>query len=101
MIDGLPGGVDVVVVGAGVMGSATAYYLAGRGLSVALIEQGRAGGAPSASGASGAMLQALSGEGRPLEEIGQESRAMMPELSREIYELSGTDVGAFRVEIRT
>ena len=27
MIDGLPGGVDVVVVGAGVMGSATAYYL--------------------------------------------------------------------------
>ena len=96
MMNGLPGGVDVVVVGAGVMGRATAYSLAGRGLSVALIEQGRAGGAPSASGASGAMLQALSGEGRPLEEIGQESRAMMPQLSREIYELTGTDVGFTR-----
>jgi glycine oxidase len=91
--NGLPGAVDVVVVGAGVMGSATAYYLAGRGLTVALIEQGRAGGVPSASGASGAMLQALSGEGRPLEEIGQESREMMPGLAREIYELTGTDVG--------
>jgi glycine oxidase len=91
--NGLPGAVDVVVVGAGVMGSATAYYLAGRGLSVALIEQGRAGGVPSASGASGAMLQALSGEGRPLEEIGQESREMMPGLAREIYDLTGTDVG--------
>ena len=93
MNNGLPGAVDVVVVGAGVMGSATAYYLAGRGLTVALIEQGRAGGVPSDSGASGAMLQALSGEGRPLEEIGQESREMMPGLAREIYELTGTDVG--------
>lgn len=31
--------VDVVVVGAGVMGSATAYHLANRGASVILIEQ--------------------------------------------------------------
>jgi glycine oxidase len=75
------------------MGSATAFYLAGRGLSVALIEQGRVGGVPSASGASGAMLQALSGEGRPLEEIGQESREMMPGLAGEIYDLTGVDVG--------
>jgi glycine oxidase len=91
--DGAATGVDVAVAGAGVMGSATAFFLAARGLSVALIEQGRVGGVPSASGASGAMMQALSGEGRPLEAIGQESREMMPDLARELFELTGTDVG--------
>lgn len=84
---------DVVVVGAGVMGSATAFYLAGHGLKVTLLEQNRAGGVPSASGASGAMLQCLSGEGLPLEQLGQRSRVMMPELAAEIYDLTGTDVG--------
>jgi glycine oxidase len=84
---------DVVVVGAGVMGSATAFYLAGRGLRVVLLEQGRVGGVPSASGASGAMMQALSGEGFPLEQLGQQSRAMVTDLARELFELTGTDIG--------
>jgi glycine/D-amino acid oxidase-like deaminating enzyme len=33
---------DVVVVGAGIVGSATAYYLARRGVRVAVVERGRA-----------------------------------------------------------
>lgn len=36
----LPEAVDVVVVGGGIVGTASAYYLAKRGLSVALIEKG-------------------------------------------------------------
>ena len=84
---------DVVVVGAGVMGSATAFYLASRGVKVTLLEQNRVGGVPGASGASGSMLQALSGEGLPIEQLGQESRAMIGDLARELYELSGTDIG--------
>ncbi|MGH2350627.1 MAG: NAD(P)/FAD-dependent oxidoreductase [Chloroflexota bacterium] len=84
---------DVVVVGAGVMGSATAYYLAGRGLRVVLLEQGRVGGVPSASGASGSMMQALSGEGLPVEQLGQDSRTVISELARELYDLTGTDIG--------
>jgi glycine oxidase len=75
------------------MGSATAFYLAGHGLRVALLEQRRVGGVPSASGASGAMMQALSGEGLPLEQLGQESRTVVTDLARELYDLSGTDVG--------
>ncbi len=75
------------------MGSATAFYLASRGLRVVLLEQGRVGGPPSASGASGAMMQALSGQGTALEQLGQESRAMIPELARELYDLTGIDVG--------
>lgn len=89
----MQGHADVVVIGAGVMGSATAYYLAGRGVRVALLEQHRVGGVPSASGASGAMMQALSGEGPELEHLGQRSRSMIQELAHELYELTGTDIG--------
>jgi glycine oxidase len=87
---------DVVVVGAGVMGCATAFYLAGRGLKVALLEQNRVGGVPGASGASGSMLQALSGEGEAVERQGQESRAIFGDLARELYDLTGTDIGLTR-----
>ena len=36
----LPADVDVVIVGGGILGSTAAYYLAKRGLSVALLEKG-------------------------------------------------------------
>ncbi|TIU83717.1 MAG: FAD-binding oxidoreductase, partial [Mesorhizobium sp.] len=36
----LPSEVDVVIVGGGILGSTAAYFLAKRGLSVALLEKG-------------------------------------------------------------
>lgn len=39
----LPASADVVVIGGGIIGAFTAYYLAQRGISVALIEKGRIG----------------------------------------------------------
>ncbi|TGE01699.1 NAD(P)/FAD-dependent oxidoreductase [Methylobacterium nonmethylotrophicum] len=39
----LPDAVDVVVIGAGVVGTFAAYYLARRGIRVALVEKGRVG----------------------------------------------------------
>ncbi|QEL27362.1 FAD-binding oxidoreductase (plasmid) [Bosea sp. F3-2] len=39
----LPEAVDTVVIGGGIIGAATAYYLADRGYSVALCEKGRIG----------------------------------------------------------
>ncbi|MCQ1780705.1 FAD-binding oxidoreductase [Neorhizobium galegae] len=41
--DRLPPSADAVVIGAGIVGVFTAYYLAGRGLKVVLIEKGRVG----------------------------------------------------------
>ncbi len=43
----LPSEADVVVIGGGIIGSFTAYYLARRGLKVALIEKGVVGGEQS------------------------------------------------------
>lgn len=43
----LPTRVDVAVIGGGIVGTAAAYFLAGRGLSVALLEKGRIGGEQS------------------------------------------------------
>jgi glycine/D-amino acid oxidase-like deaminating enzyme len=39
----LPQAADAVVIGGGIVGSFAAYYLAGRGLKVALVEKGRIG----------------------------------------------------------
>ena len=43
----LPGSADVVVIGGGIAGSAAAYALAKKGLSVALLDKGRIGGEQS------------------------------------------------------
>jgi glycine/D-amino acid oxidase-like deaminating enzyme len=45
--DPLPAEVDVVVIGAGIAGTATAYFLAGRGARVLLAEKGRVAGEQS------------------------------------------------------
>ena len=45
--DPLPDAVDVVVIGAGIVGAATAWFLARRGVKVALLEKGRVAGEQS------------------------------------------------------
>jgi glycine oxidase len=83
---------DVVVIGGGVIGSATAYYLAEAGVQVALIEQGRVGGTPSASGASAAIVEALAGNPGPLAEQAQRSRRILAGLAPQLLERTGIDI---------
>jgi glycine oxidase len=52
---------DVVIVGGGIIGCATAYYLAKDGAKVTVLERGEIGN--EASGAAAGMLAALSSEG--------------------------------------
>ena len=69
---------DVVIVGGGIIGCATAYYLAQAGASVTILERGDIAG--EASGAAAGMLAALSGEagerGLAFDDLCAESQAM-------------------------
>lgn len=70
---------DVLVVGAGVVGLSIGWRLAARGLSVALIEAGRAGGGTS-SAATGMLAAAAEHEpgSEALLRLGLESQALWP-----------------------
>ena len=79
-----------MVVGGGVIGCATAYYLAREGADVTLLE--REGLAGEASGAAAGMLAALSDEGErgpAFEELSRHSLALYETL---LPELAATDV---------
>jgi glycine oxidase len=87
---------DVLVVGAGVMGCGTAYWLSKRGLKVTVLEQESI--ACGASGMAAAMLESV-GHGAhltlndPLAELAQASFHLHHELATSLPEESGVDTG--------
>jgi len=90
---------EVVIVGGGVIGCATAYYLARAGASVTVLERGEVAG--EASGASAGMLAALSDEGhRPplFTELCDESLALYDSLLPDLA-TTGIDVRHRRIDI--
>jgi glycine oxidase len=82
---------DVVIVGGGVIGCATAYYLSLQGANVVVLERGEI--ACEASGAAAGMLAALSGEagerGPDFDALCLASQAMFASL---VPELAATDI---------
>jgi glycine oxidase len=84
---------DVVVVGAGIIGSIVALRLAQRGGSVTMVDRGVLGGEAStaAAGILGPQLEA-SGPG-PLLDLALASRALYPKLAAELRGKTGIDVG--------
>lgn len=82
----LPASVDVAVIGAGIAGSAAAYALAKKGLSVALVDKGTVGGEQTCRNWGWCRQQHRDLRELPL---AQKSLAMWPELAREL----GTETG--------
>jgi glycine/D-amino acid oxidase-like deaminating enzyme len=82
----------VVVCGAGVVGASVAYFLAGRGIRVTLVE--RTAVACAASGKSGGFLALDWCDGSPLGPLARASFALHADLARELR----TDYGYRRVE---
>jgi glycine oxidase len=83
---------DVVVIGGGVAGCASALALARRGLSVRVLERNQGEGASwAAAGIIGPQLEA-SGDG-PLARLCLASRALYAELAASLVEATGIDVG--------
>jgi glycine oxidase len=83
---------DVVIVGGGIAGMATAYYLARSGVRSVVIERDAIGS--HASGFAYGGLSPLSGFGIPglLDEIAQDGMRLHRELSKSLVEETGIDV---------
>ncbi|SES90485.1 glycine oxidase [Oceanobacillus limi] len=88
----MPNTYDAIVVGGGINGGSIAYNLAKRGKKVLLLEKDRL--ASKASGAAAGMLGAQTelDEAGPMFQLAKKSRAMFPQLSEEIKELTGIDI---------
>src|SRR5438132_2512797 len=84
---------DVIVVGAGAIGTSIAYQLAKAGVKVMVFERGEVGGA--ATGASAGMIQINPDRTTPmaLSTLELESARLFPALAEELLERSGMDIG--------
>ena len=84
---------DVIVVGAGVIGSSIAYQLAKAGVKVMAFERGQVGG--GATGASAGMIQINPDRTTPtaLSTLETESARLFPALAMELLDRTGTDIG--------
>ena len=82
---------EVVIVGGGVVGCATAYFLARKGVQVTIVEREAVGSC--ASGFAAGLLNPLNGHGipGPLEPLARESFRMHGELSEEVKAETGVD----------
>lgn len=86
----------VIIVGGGVIGTSIAYYLAKRGQSVTLLERSQLGAEASAAAAGMLGAQSEMEDTGALFQWARQSRAMFPQLSGELRELTGIDIGLVR-----
>ncbi|MGI9861980.1 FAD-dependent oxidoreductase [Moorella naiadis] len=77
----LPPKVDVLVIGAGVLGAATSYYLSCRGIQTLVIDKGEAAG--GASGANLGQISLLDREPGPHLELARQSLSIYGQLAKE------------------
>src|SRR5262245_54763190 len=84
---------DVLIIGGGVIGLTTAWYLAGEGVRVTLVEQGAVGKQASWAGA-GIIPPGDPAHARtPIDLLRAVSSRLYPELSAHLRELTGLDNG--------
>jgi len=84
---------DVIVVGAGAIGTSIAYQLAKAGVKVMVFERGQVGG--GATGASAGMIQLNPDRNTPssLSTLEAESARLFPALATELLNRTGMDIG--------
>src|SRR5947207_97795 len=83
---------DVVILGGGVIGLTTAYYLAKAGASAVVLDQGPLGQEASWAGA-GILPPSSAASRTPFDRLRHLSRCLYAELSDELLERTGIDNG--------
>src|SRR5947209_1021584 len=87
---------DVLIIGGGVIGLTTAYFLAREGVSVEVMDKGDFGREASWAGA-GILPPGNPQQGRtPFQQLRAHSAALFPTLSAELRERTGIDNGYLR-----
>ena len=94
--DRMKPGSDVIILGGGVIGLTTAYFLAQEGASVLLCEQGRLGMESSWAGAGILPPSDFEHAQLPLDRLRALSGRLFPALSNELKERTGIDNGFVR-----
>ena len=87
---------DVLIVGGGVIGLTTAYYLARAGAQVQLLDQGDFGRESSWAGAGSILVGRTRRAASPLAQLREESARLFPQLSADLREQTGIDNGYMR-----
>ncbi len=72
---------EVIIIGGGVIGAASAYYLSRRGVRVLLLERGHLGA--GASGVTASMIAPSGATPEPLWALGRESLKLLPEVEQD------------------
>jgi len=90
---------DVIVIGAGAIGTSIAYQVAKAGLKVMVFDRGRVGG--EATGASAGMIQLNPDRGTPpaYSALASESARLFSALAAELLERTGLDIGYRRASL--
>jgi glycine oxidase len=88
---------DVIVIGAGAIGTSIGYQLARAGRRVMIFDRGQVG--REATGASAGMILAAHGRGtpEPFATLATESARLFAPLAEELKDRTGTDIGYRRV----
>src|SRR5262245_12137536 len=84
---------DVIILGGGVIGLTTAYFLAREGVRVVLCDQGKTGMESSWAGAGILPPSDIDHAQLPLDRLRAISGEIFPDLSRELKERTGIDNG--------
>ena len=85
-------GARVLVVGAGIIGRSTAYFLARQGAKVVLLDEGIPTGSPTSRASLGVLTHCNGGD-NPYAQLFRDGHALHARLARDLAEDLGADVG--------
>ncbi|QDI91363.1 glycine oxidase ThiO [Salicibibacter halophilus] len=84
---------DLIIVGAGIIGLATAYYSTKAGLRTLILDRGNAGGGTTSAAAGMLGVQVELQSRTPLYPLAKESRRLYAKLADELMDQTGTSIG--------